>query len=230
MNSLGRLPDRFLKIVVVSLISFLPLTGCNSQNQNQPEEKIRPFPKNIPLALDAQIVSTVLKDMERFVKALRPMDSVRLKQLDDRYKDVRFLTQQKPLFTNVYPEPSGKRVIFLLVPKDPETGTTYLLHFDQELPVVKSKVLELQLRKINPEDPLTCYLSPPDPNAYIQDVRSHLFSVRYILYKKFLQAGSFDFDALSIPTYRTRGYPFIVFDIVKGELIDTTAKLTCECR
>jgi hypothetical protein len=230
MNSSGRLFDQLTKIVTVSLIPFLLLTGCKNQNQNQPEEKLRPVPKNIPLALDYQIVSVVLKDMERFIKALRPLDGARLKEIDDRYKDVRFLTQQKPLFINVYPEPSGKRVIFLLVPKDPDTGTTYLLHFDKELPIVKSKVLELQLRKINPEEPLTCHLSIPDPNAYIQDVRSHLFSVRYILYKRFLQAASFDFDALTIPTYRTRGYPFIVFDIVKAELIDTTAKLTCECR
>jgi hypothetical protein len=215
-------------IAAVSLVVFC-FAGCNRKNNNPPEAD-RHFPKDKPLELNYETVSILLEDMQRYVRALKPLDREKLKRIDGWYKDVRFVMQQKPLFNNVYADPANGRVTFLLTPKDPDTGSTYLLKFNKKTPVVNSDTVEVQLRTQAPEEPLTCRLPMADPAEYVQGIRTHLFTVKYLLYKRFLQSGTFDFDGLTIPTYRTRGYPFIVFDVIKADLIDTTAKLNCECR
>ncbi|HSE39185.1 MAG TPA: hypothetical protein VLH08_00345, partial [Acidobacteriota bacterium] len=133
-------------------------------------------------------------------------------------------------FVNVYPDVDNKRVVLLIAPKDPATGASYLLKFDKKLPVVNMDTIEVTIRLPDPEEPLTCWMSMSDPSKYVAEVQSHLFTVRYKLYKKFLQSGTFDFDALTLPTYRVRGVPFIVFDLDETELTDTTAKISCKCQ
>lgn len=176
------------------------------------------------------IAALLLEDMERFVKSLKPLDLEAAKGIDSRNSGVLYKLDQAPLFLNVYPDPANSRVVFLVSPKDPKTGANALLTFDKKLPVINESTVEIQIRTQNPDEPLTCLLNQPDPAAYVEDIRSHMFSMRYTLTKRFLQSGTFDFDALHLATYRQRGYPFIVFELVKAELNDTTAKLSCECR
>ena len=193
-------------------------------------EPSRTFPKNTPQDLNYENVSLLLEDMERFTKALKPLDLDAAQRINDRYAEVTFQTKQAPLFTNVYPDYANSRVVFLIFPKDPKTGSTYLLQYDKKLPVINESTVEIQIRTRNPEEPLTCLLNHPNPQAYIDEIRSHLFTVQLTLYKRFMQSGTYDFDGLTIATYRQRGYPFIVFDLMKSELTDNTAKLSCECR
>lgn len=222
---------RWCSLILIATISLIVFSffACDRKDTKTVEPD-RHLPKDKPLELNYETISMLLEDMHRYAEALRPLDRKKIQRVDSWYKDVRFVTQQKPLFNNVYPDPANGRVTLLLTPKDPDTGSTYLLKFDKKLPVVNSDTIELQLRTQNLEEPLTCRLPMKDPEAYVQNVQSHLFTVKYLLYKRFLGSGTFDFDGLTIPTYRTRGYPFIVFDVIKADLIDTTAKLTCECR
>lgn len=222
---------RWRSLILIAAISLIVFSffACNRKDTKTVEPD-RNLPKDKPLELNYDTVAMLLEDMHRYAQALRPLDRERIHRIDGWYKGVHFITQQKPLFNNLYPDPANGRVTFLLEPKDPDTGSTYLLKFDKKLPIVNSDTIELQLRTQNPQEPLTCRLPMKEPEAYVQDVRTHLFTVKYLLYKRFLGSGTFDFDGLTIPTYRTRGYPFIVFDVIKADLIDTTAKLTCECR
>ena len=206
---------------------FLVACGPSAPQISEPS---RTFPKGKPVDLNYENVSLILEDMERFTKALKPLNLEAARKINDRYTGVQFQTLQKPLFINVYPDTENKRMVFLVFPKDPATGSSYLLHFDKKLPVVNSDTIEIQIRTRNPEEPLTCLMDHPDAVTYMQEVQSHLFTARYVLYKRFLQSGTFDFDALTITSYRQRGYPFIVFELLKAELTDTTSKLTCECR
>lgn len=217
----------FLLCIVPAALLLSAACGPGKPSVTEPS---RTLPKGVPQELNYDNVSLLLEDMDRFVKALKPLNLEAAQRVDARFNGVTFQTVQPPLFVNVYPDPANKRVVFLIFPKDPKTGSTYLLHFDKKLPVVNEDTIEVQIRTRNPEEPLTCLLDQPDPQAYVDQVRTHLFSVRYLLFKRFLQSGTFDFDGLSIPTYRQRGYPFIVFDLGKAELNDNTAKLTCECR
>jgi hypothetical protein len=204
-------------------------SGCKKEESksNVPEKA---FPKGTPQELNYDNISLLIQDMHQFSKALRPLNHEKLKSIDERYKGVFFDHKAKPLFINVYPDIDNKRVVFLISPKDPATGSNYVLKFDKNLPVVKSNTLEVIVRLPDPEEPLTCWMPMNDPGKYVSEVQSHLFTVRYKLFKKFLQSGTFDFDALTIPTYRTRGMPFIVFDLDEAELTDTTAKISCMCQ
>src|SRR5262245_58514885 len=216
------------KFIFLGFIFVLICTGC-SKRKPEDELPVKSFPKGVPQKLTYENVSMLIADMQRFHNALKPLDTKRAKAIDERYKGVFFELQQKPLFLNVYFDPQNKRIVFLIAPKDPATGENYLLKFDKNLPLVNMNTVEVQLRLKDNEAPLTCLLSHEDPDGYVQEVQSHLFTVKYKLYKKFLQSGSFDFDALTIPTYRKHAYPFIVFDLDEAELTDTTAKLSCRC-
>jgi hypothetical protein len=200
------------------------------KNETKSDEPTKTLAKGTPLELNKENVSILIEDMQRFQKALRPLDREKTRAIDERYKGVFFEQNAKPLFVNVYPDQDNKRVVFLIVPKDAATGTSYVLNFDNELPVVKSKTIEVMIRLPDPEEPLTCWMSMTDPSKYVTEIQSHLFTVRYKLYKKFLQSGTFDFDALTLPTYRVRGMPFIVFDLDDAELTDTTTKVSCKCQ
>lgn len=218
---------RFLLILAAPAMLLALACGMGKPAVTEPS---RTLPKKVPQELTYDTVSLVLEDMERYVQSLKPLDLEAAQKINDRYSGVIFQTRQAPLFVNVYPDPASHRVVFLVFPKDPKTGTTYLLQFDKKLPVIKESTLELQIRTRNPEEPLTCLMDHPDPQAYIDEVRSHLFTVQYTMVKRFLGSGTFDFDGMTISTYRQRGYPFIVFDLQKTDLFDNTAKLHCECR
>lgn len=218
-----------MKPTSLLILGFLLCLSCGP-GKPAVTEPSRSFPKNSPQELSYDNVSLLLEDMERFTRALKPLDLEAAQRVNDRYSEVSFRTKEPPLFVNVYPDPANKRVVFLVFPRDPKTGSTYLLLFDKKLPVINESTVELQIRTRNPEEPLTCLLNHPDPQSYIDEVRSHMFTLELTLYKKFLQSGTFDFDGLTIATYRQRGYPFIVFDLMKSQLTDNTAKLSCECR
>lgn len=216
------------KAIVVGILS-LTVLGCNKERTEE-KPPAKSFPKGVPQSLNYETTTQIIEDMQRFQKALKPLDIERAKAIDERYKGVFFELQVKPLFVNVYPDPPNKRVVFLIVPKDPVTLETYLLKFDKNLPVVNMDTVEIQIRLRDQESPLTCLMPHENSDAYVQEVQSHLFTVKYKLYKKFLQSGTFDFDGLTIPTYRKRALPFIVFDLDEAELTDTTAKLSCKCK
>jgi hypothetical protein len=204
------------------------LQACKQEDKES--DHVKSLPKGTPLELNYENVTILIEDMQRFSKALRPLNAEKAKAIDERYKGVFFEQKAKPLFLNIYPDIDNKRVVFLIAAKDPATGSNAMLKFDKNLPVANSKDIELQIRLPDPEEPLTCWLSMEDPGKYVSEVQGHLFTVRYKLFKKFLQSGTFDFDALTLPTYRPRGVPFIVFDIDDAELTDTSAKLSCKCQ
>jgi hypothetical protein len=217
------------KIIFLGSILTLVCIGCKKQNP-QDELPAKSFPKGTPQKLTYENTSMLIEDMQRFHKALRPLDANRAKAIDERYKGVFFEMDAKPLFVNVYADPPNKRVVFLIAPKDAATGENFVEKFDKNLPVVNMSMVEIQLRLKDNEAPLTCLLPQENSEQYVQDVQQgHLFTVKYKMYKKFMQSGSFDFDALTILNYRKHAYPFIVFDVDEAVLTDTTAKLSCKC-
>jgi hypothetical protein len=212
----------FILLLVASLIS------CGGKSASNGTSKPS-FPKNSPQQLNEQTISAVLKDMKTYTDAVQKLDQSVLKGLDRDYEGVIFHTEQKPLFLNVYPDAAGGRVIFLMMPKDPATGSNYLLTFGKELPVVNDKTIELQIRTRDPEQPLTCAMKVTDPAAYMSEYQSHDVIASYELTKKYLRSGTYDFDALTVPSYRQHGYAFITFDFHKAEVMDKTANLTATC-
>ncbi len=213
----------------VALLAAL-LFACGGQKESEKQPPAGPaLATKTAQALTYELVSRILKDMSSYTTAVKKLDNASLQKLDKSYQGVTFTTEQKPLFLNVYPDQAGGRIIFLLVPKEPTTGSNYLLTFDRKLPVIDSETVELQIRTKDPEKPFTCSLQVADTAAYMTEYPSHQFVVRYNFTKKFLQSGTYDFDALTVPSYRTRGYPFIVFDFGKAEVVDQTANLTASC-
>ncbi len=218
-----------LRQTLVVIMLACMLSGCKKDDSKSNVQE-KSFPKGTPQEFNYDNVSLLIQDMQKFSKALRPLDHEKAKAVDERYKGVFFEYKAKPLFLNVYPDVDNKRVVLLISPKDPATGSNYVLKFDKNLPVVNTNTIELIVRLRDAEEPLTCWMSMEDPGKYVSEVQSHLFTVRFKLFKKFLQSGTFDFDALTIPTYRTHGIPFIVFDQDDAELTDTTAKISCKCQ
>lgn len=206
----------------------LTLPFCDSK-KDAGKETATTFPEGSTQNLTYENVSKILQDMHRYNAAVQKLDNSTLQQLDRNYQSVTFRTDQKTLFLNVYPDPAGGRIIFLLVPKEPSTGANYLLTFDKKLPVIDSETVELQVRTKDPEKPLTCTLAVPDTAAYMTEYPSHEFVAQYHFKKRFLQSGTYDFDALTVPSYRSRGYAFITFDLLKAEVKDQTANLTATC-
>ncbi|MCI0607102.1 hypothetical protein L0156_29295 [bacterium] len=213
----------------VVLLSAL-FIACGGQKENQEQPPANPsFTSTTPQPVTYETVAHILQDMSTYAAAVKKLDNAALQKLDKSYQGVIFTTEQKTLFVNVYPDQAGGRVIFLLVPKEPSTGSNYLLTFDRKLPVIDSETVELQVRTRDPEKPLTCSLQVADTAAYMTEYPSHQLVARYYFTKKFLQSGTYDFDALTVPSYRPRGYHFIVFDFVKAEVVDQTSSLTAPC-
>lgn len=209
------------------MILTLSLLACRETKHSQVPGGN--FPKSSPQDLGYENVSILLKDMSSFAEAVKALDQRSLQAIDSAYNGVLFQSEHAPLFVNVYPDPAGKQMIFLVAPKDPLTGANYLLTYHNPLPVVDSETVELQIRIRDPQKPLNCSLSVPDTAAYKAEYESHTFAVLFTLSKKFLQSGTYDFDAMTVLSYRSRGYPFIVFDLVKAELVDHTGGLFGEC-
>ena len=205
------------------------LISCGG-NQNQGGGLKPTFPKNSKQSLDEKTFSLILQDMKRYNDAVRQLDNTVLRSLDDNYSTVTFETDQKPLFLNVYPDTAGNQIVFLMTPKDPETGSNYLFQFQKALPVINDKTVELQIRTKDPEKPLTCVMKVPDSAAYMSDLPSHHVAAHYELNKHFLQSGTYDFDALNMPSYRQRGYAFVTFDFAKAQVVDQTANLKADCK
>src|SRR5262249_39819583 len=149
-----------------------------------------------------------------------------LQQIDNTYQGVKFRLKETPLFLNVYPDNANGRVVFLLSPKDPMTGTNYQISFQKNLPVIDANTVELQFRMTNPEAPLTCMLKTADPEQYIKERQDHTYEVTYLLAKRFVQSGTYDFDALRVTSYRHNGLPFLVFDLQSTEVKDVTTSQT----
>jgi|GEM_PF-3508401 len=212
----------FVLLLAASVIS------CDGQNAQKGYSKPS-FPKDSIQQLNEQTVSAILKDMKVYLEAVQRLDDRVLKALDNDYQGVIFQTEQKPLFLNAYPDVASGLIIFLMTSKDPATGSNYLLTFSKELPVVNDKTVELQVRTRDPEKPFTCAMTVPDANAYMSEYQSHEMVARYGLTKRFLQSGTYDFDALTVPSYRQHGYAFITFDFHEAEVVDKTANLTANC-
>lgn len=219
---------KFRGCCVIVLLTIFFACGGEKENAKQPATTPE-FTTKTPQNLNYENVARILQDMSTYITAVKKLDNAALQKLDKSYQGVTFITEQKPLFLNVYPDKGGGRIIFLLVPKEPTTGANYLLTFDRKLPVIDSETVELQVRTKDPEKPLTCSLPVADTAAYMTEYPSHQMITRYFFTKKFLQSGTYDFDALTVPSYRTRGYAFIVFDFVKAEVVDQTANLTASC-
>ncbi len=218
----------FVRNAILLLIA-LCLYSCGGEKKQDQAPAPPSFPKNTPQDLNYETASRVLQDMKLYTEAVKKLNQPASQKLDQNYQGVIFKTQQKPLFLNVYPDPAGGRVVFLLVPKDATTGSSYLLTFDRKLPVIDSETVELQVRTRDPEKPLTCTAQVSDTAAYMTEYPTHDIVVEYQFTKKFLQSGSYDFDALTVPGYRPRGYMFITFDLAKAEVKDQTVNLTAAC-
>jgi len=215
-----------------SLILFLLCCCLISCGQEKPKVQLsgKTFPKGTPQELNYENLAALLDDMKAFAASVKSLDQKMIQTINERYTGVLFQTTQAPLLLNVYPDPTNKAIIFLLHPKDPRTGGNYLLKFDKNFAAAGASVIELQIRTKDEQLPLNCILPVPDAGAYMQEYRSHSFEAKYTFRKQFVQSGTYDFDALAYPAYRTSGNPFVVFDLTKTELTDTSAHLTCECR
>ncbi|HET6267557.1 MAG TPA: hypothetical protein VFG11_07555, partial [Acidobacteriota bacterium] len=71
--------------------------------------------------------------MDHFTDAVKTLDQKTLQQIDNTYQGVKFRLKETPLFLNVYPDNANGRVVFLLSPKDPMTGTNYQISFQKNL-------------------------------------------------------------------------------------------------
>ena len=214
-------------VVLVVLLHFIMSCG---KEPSKSSSFGKALPKSTPQDLNYENVSILLNDMKIYSEAVRALDQKMLQTANDRYVDVYFQLEQDPLVFTTSADAAHGQAIFILAPKDTQTGSNILLKFDKKLPVVDSDTLELDIKTKNENETFTCALAVADPEAYLNEFRTHDLSVRMTLYKKFLQSGTFDFDALTVTSYRLHGYPFVVFDLVKAELTDKTANLNTPCR
>lgn len=211
----------FLLIIIIS--------GCEGQN-GKPEGTVKSGTPGPPRNLDYSTVSAMATDMKAFATAIQSREEKTLQEVNDRYAGTLFQLELKPLLYNVYPATTGNQVVFVIYPKDPKTGSDYHLQFDKKIPAADSDTIEIQIRDKDPNVPLHCEMTLPDPKSYVKEYETHDIVGRYTLSKQFLQSGTYDFDALLYPSYRIHGYPFIVMDLVKAELIDRTVNATTACR
>jgi hypothetical protein len=216
------------KLLLVSL-AVLVLFACKPAEKKK-EESRKPWPTGAPLGLTYENVSVILQDMEAFTGAVQKLDGPRTREIDDRYRQVLFGVEAEPLFINVYPDPPYSRIVFLIMPKDVQTGTDFSYNYPKLLPVVRTRKIEIKIRTSHPEEPLVCLMKVPDTAAYMDEQDSHKYVVRFYLRKRFIQSGTFDFDALTIPSYRPRGVPFIAFDLDQAQLTDLTTNKSCDCK
>jgi hypothetical protein len=213
------------KLWIASAIGLF-LISCGGQQGTE----IKPsFAKNSKQQLNEHTFSVLLLDMKIYTEAVRKLDNSVLKALEDSYSTVTFQTDQKPLFLNVYPDKAGNEIVFLMMPKDPTTGADYVFQFEKPLPVIDEKIIEIQIRTRDPEKPLTCLMKVADTAAFMNDFPTHDVIAHYDLIKHFLQSGTYDFDALNMPSYRQHGNAFITFDYKDAQVVDKTANLIAHC-
>jgi len=215
-------------VLTMLFILFLAIVSCGGPDKSK--ATVKSTPAGPPKKLDYGTTSSLVTDMKSFATAIQSRDEKVLRQVDDRYNGSLFELEMKPLLYNVYPDPTGKSVVFLLYPKDPRTGSDYRLEFDRKLPATDTETIEIQIRTKDPNTPLNCIMNVPDPKTYVKEYESHNIVARYTLSKQFVQSGTYDFDALLYPSYRLHGLPFIVFDLMKTELSDHTVNATTSCR
>lgn len=215
------------KFWILILLPFLFLTSCEKENAS--EQKVEPaFPAGQPQLLDFDSISILLQDMQTYAASVKRLDQKELRRIDSRYQGVQFVTEQPPLILNS--EPDVGKVRFVIPLKDHRSGTNYLLTFGKPFPVVNNETVELRIRTPDPQQLVQCTMEVEDAGAYMNEFRAHDLFVHLLLTKKFLQSGTYDFDALSIESYRTSGYPFIVFDLVEAKLFDRDANITGNCQ
>jgi len=217
---------RLWDLIIAAFFIVLAASGCGDEKKAT-TKTASPGP---PKQLDYTTVSTLVKDMKDFAGAIQSRDGDILNRVNDTYSGVLFKADLKPLLYQVYPDPTGKSVVFLIYTKDARTGSDYLLHFDSKLPATNTEVLELQIQTKDPNTPLNCIMNVPDPKTYVKEYEDHDIVAHYTFSKQFLQSGTYDFDAILYPSYRTHGYPFVVMDLVSIELEDRTIKATTQCR
>ncbi len=215
-------------VLLIAQIVILP--GCKKEDNKEASAPSKVFPKNLPQPLDYPTISAMISDMDRFSRAVKAVNHKEVESIDERYRDVYFETQQQPLLLNLYPDPTNGRIIHLVVPKDPKTGSDYVLHFEQKLPIIDSNSVLLELHPPTTDAPLSCPMQLTDIAAYMKHYQDHKYEIRYKLSKRFSQSGTYDFDALRFPAYRSKGLPFIVFEIVSAQLTDLTTKQTIDCK
>ena len=216
-------------LIFILFILIATLFGCDKGSSSAVSFG-KAFPKSVPQDLTYENTSVVLTDMKIYTDAVKSVDPEILEQVNGRYTGVYFHLLRAPLIVGITPDASHGLVVMAIATKDPDTGSNYLLKFDKKLPVVESDTVELQIRTRDEKGTVFCSLPVSDPVGYLTDYRGHELELEMTLYKRFLQSGTFDFDALTIPSYRIHGFPFIVFDLVKARITDNTAHLTAECR
>lgn len=219
----------FLTLVLAMSVVF---SGCKTDKKEVTEAggTRKAFPKNAPQPLNYENLSKLIQDMKEFSQAVKQVNQKEVQEIDSSYQGVYFETIQQPLLLNVYPDPANSKVIHLVVPKNPQTGSDYVLRFDQKLPVINSNEVIIELHTSSPDAPLSCPMQVTDLSVYMKEYRGHKFQIRYKLFKQFSQSGTFDFDALVYPVYRSKGLPFLVFDIGGAQLTDLTANATVDCK
>jgi hypothetical protein len=220
---------RYFPFVVVGLLSLFVAAGCGKKEESSTASS-KGFPKSTPQPLNYETLSILIGDMKAFSQAVKKIDRKTVNEIDSRYVDVYFETVQQPLLLNLYPDPTNDLVIQIVVPKDPKTGSDFVLHFDKKLPIINSNEMILELHTSSPDAPLACPMRVGDLTAYMKEYQSHKYEVKYKLFKRFSQSGTYDFDAISYPAYRMKGLPFIVFDIVSAQLTDLTTNAIAECK
>jgi hypothetical protein len=215
-------------VTTILFLLLLPIVGCDKSDQSAATAKAAPA--GPPKKLDYATIAALVTDMKSFATAIQSRDQNILQQVNNRYSGQLFELDIKPLLYNVYPDPTGKAVVFLIYPKDPRTGSDYKLQFDHKIEAVNSETIELQIRTKDPNTPLNCIMNVPDAKSYVKEYDKHDILAHYTLSKQFLQSGTYDFDALLYPSYRLHGYPFIVMDLMKTELTDRTVNASTTCR
>jgi hypothetical protein len=216
-----------LNLTIAALLLIAIASGCGSE---KPQATTRAGTSGPPKTLDYGTLTALTQDMKDFAAAIQSRDGNLLNKINDRYSGALFQADLKPLLYQVYPDPAGKSVVFLIYTKDPRTGSDYLLHFDRKLPAVDAEVLELQIRTKDPNTPLNCIMEVPAPQTYVKEYEKHDIVAHYTFSKQFLQSGTYDFDAIRYTSYRTHGYPFVVMDLLKTQLEDRTINAKTECR
>ena len=214
-------------LTIAALFLITIAGGCGNEKHEGTTKAATPGP---PKTLDYGTLTTVTQDMKDFAAAIQSRDGDVLNKINGRYSGALFQADLKPLLYQVYPDPSGKAIVFLIYAKDPRTGSDYLLHFDRKLPAVDTEVLELQIRTKDPNTPLNCIMNVADPQTYVKEYEKHDIVAHYTFSKQFLQSGTYDFDAIRYTSYRTHGYPFVVMDLLKTQLEDRTINAKTECR
>src|SRR5207247_6782398 len=164
------------------------MVSCGGTNKAQNSAKSAPAgpPKKLDYAMTASLVT----DMKSFATAIQSRDEKVLQQINERYSGALFELDIKPLLYNVYPDPTGKAVVFLIYPKDPRTGSDYRLQFDRKIPAAATETIEIQIRTKDANTPLNCIMNVPDPKTYVKEYESHDIIAHYTLSKQFFQSGT----------------------------------------